>query len=140
MGEKIIGNFIIQIAGKPVENVDKALDVVLKKLKEEKKKFKVIESEIGESELDEETTLYSGFLDVKIKFEEVKELLNFVIDYTPNSIEIEEPTEIELDNGHLTDILNDLSGHILRNSAEVRNLRAHVHVLNKQLIDLKEKK
>lgn len=138
MAEKIIGNFIIQIAGKPVENVDKALEVVLKKLKEEKKRFKVISSEISESELDEETTMYSGFLDVKIKFEEVKELLDFVMDYTPNSIEIEEPTEIELDNGHLTDILNDISGHVLRNSAEVRNLRAQVHILNKKLLETKK--
>ncbi len=140
MEEKIVGNFIIQIAGKPVENVEKALDVVLKKLKDEKKKFKVIEFEIGEPELDEDTTLYSGFLDLKIKFNEVKELLNFVMDYTPNSIEIEEPTEIELDNGNLSDILNEVSGHILNNNLEVMKLRANVHVLNKQLLELKDKK
>ncbi len=139
MAKKIEGRFIIQIAGKPLINVEKALNFVLENLKKEKTKFKVIDSEIVEPELDEETTLYSGFIDVAIKFEEVKELLDFVFEYTPNSVVIEEPAEIEIEIASFNGVLNDISGHVLNLNSEIRNLRAQVHYLNKQISEAQDK-
>lgn len=136
---KITARFIIQIAGKPVENVNKALNIVLDKLNSQKDKFKVIESELVEAELDEETTLYSGFLEVSAKFKEPKEILNFILDYTPTSIEIEDPQKIDLDAGSFTDILNDMSNHIISTQTHIRHLSANIHVLNKKLKELEEK-
>jgi len=132
MSKKVVGQFIIQIAGKPVENVEKALKFVLDKIKKENKKFKLREYHIANPELEDKTTLYSGFLDLELGFNETKDILDFIADYTPTSIEIIEPEKIELNSHDLTGILNDIAHHLLRASAEVRQLRAHVHVLNKE--------
>ena len=133
MTEKITARFIIQIAGKPVENVQKALEHVLENLKKEKEKFKLLESSIEKAELDEETTLYSGFLDISASFADIKSILEFILDYTPTSIEIESPELIEMDNHVLTGVLNDMSNFILTSQNEIRKLRAHSHILAKKL-------
>lgn len=130
---KIKARFIIQIAGKPFENVMKALEIVLKQLKEKKEDFTFISGEIEKPELDEETTLYSGFIDVTLEFEGIDFILDFILNYTPSSVEVEEPEEIELTNGALTGVLNELTNIILNSNNEVRKLRAQVHLLNKKL-------
>ncbi len=137
MEEKIKGRFIIQIAGKPVENVEKALNVVLDKLKSEKENFKVLDSDIAEPELDEESSLYSGFIDIELRFSDISKLFGFIIDYTPNSIEIEDPEKITFTNSDLSNILNDVSHIVLGTQMQLRNLNAQVHMLNKKLEDKK---
>ena len=133
MTDKIVARFIIEIAGKPVENVEKALNLVLDKIKSEKKRFKLVESHIGEPELNEETTLYDGFLDIEIKFSEVKELMNFIMDYTPTSVEVVEPDTIKFDLVDINDFLNTYSASLLELHGKLRNLNAHIHFLNKKL-------
>ncbi len=133
MAGKIKARFIIQIAGKPFENVMKALEIVLKQLKEKKEDFTFISGDIEKPELDEETTLYSGFLDVTLEFDGIEFILDFILNYTPSSVEVEEPEEIEMTNGALTGVLNELTNIILNSNNEVRKLRAQVHILNKKL-------
>lgn len=128
MDEKIIGNFIIQIAGKPVEEVDKALKLVLTEIKENED-MKVLEFEIIEPELEEETTLYSGLIELKIKFEDINSILEFILDYTPNSVEIESPEKIIMKSHNLTGILNNLSHILLDNNKKIYSLNAHIHHL-----------
>lgn len=129
MAGKISARFIIQIAGKPQENVEKALGVVEDKLKNDDN-FKLVESEISDVEIDDKSTLYSGFLDVLIKFNSAKDILGFIMDYTPNSVEIEEPDVIKVDNNDFSNILNDFSTFILAAQSQIRKLNAHVHMLN----------
>jgi hypothetical protein len=131
MGEKIISEFIIEIGGKPIENVEKALKSVEDRLKAEKK-FKVIESEISEPEIEEKSKLYLGFIDIKIQFKEIKDILDFVYDYTPSSIEIQEPENLKVNSLELTGILNDMSNKFLKNNAELRQMRAYIHMLKKE--------
>ena len=130
MTQKVVARFIIEIAGKPKENVDKALNLVEKRLKENKD-FKVLDSEVVESELDEDSKLYSGFLDVQIKFKETRDILGFIMDYTPTSVEVEEPDKLSFQAADVTTILNDMSRHILRTANEIRKLRAHIHMTQK---------
>lgn len=133
MVQTINARFIIQIAGKPKENVDKALHGVLNKLKSNSDKFKILETELVESDLDEKTTLYAGFIEVLAKFADVKNILEFIADYTPTSIEIEDPSTLKFDSSIFTGVLNDVSNLILRYQSEVRNLKAHLYVLDKKL-------
>jgi hypothetical protein len=112
MAKKISARFIIQIAGKPVENVEKALNLVLDKIKKEGK-YSLFDSLIEEPEYDEKTTLYSGFMEVALKFDKTIDILDFIVDYTPNSVEIEDPEKIEFNAYELTGVLNDFTGKIL---------------------------
>ena len=138
MAQKIEARFIIQIGGKPLENVEKALKVVLKKLEDEKK-FKLIESDIGEAELDEKSTLYLGFLDVLVKFDDPRDILEFIVDYTPTSVEVESPDNIKMNNDDLTAVLNDMSNFILKAGHNIRSMRAQMHVMQEQLEKSKKK-
>ena len=139
MTKKIEARFIIQIAGKPVENVQKALEVVVEKIKDSKG-FKVLSSEIIDPELDEKTTLYSGLIEISIRFIDAKDILGFIVDFTPNSIEIEDPERIEFDNDELTGILNDMSSILLESQTKIRQLNAYVHMQNQKLAKLEEAK
>ncbi len=138
MAKKINARFIIQIAGKPVENVQKALEVIVDKIKESKD-YKVLESEIIEPELDDKTTLYSGLIELSIKFENAQDILGFIVDFTPNSVEIEEPEEITMDNNELTAILNDMSSKLLESQTKIRQLNAYVHMQNQKLAGFEKK-
>jgi hypothetical protein len=126
-------NFIIHIAGKPEPLVLDALKKTQEKLEDKNNKFKVKNCEVAEIELNEETTLFGGFLEVLIQFEKMEEVLNFVIDYNPTSIEVESPTKITTDNYELTEFLNILASSLLDGQQEIRSLRAYVHELHEKL-------
>ena len=119
MGSKITARCIIQIAGRPVETVKKALDTVVAKIKEDKK-IKVIEESIDKPILDKESNLYSGFIELLIKFEDPRTILGFIADYTPSSIEVEEPSSLKFDSADFTEILNDMSLILLKTNLKLR--------------------
>jgi len=133
MEQNIEARCIIQIAGKPKEHVDKALHKVLETLNEEKTKFKILESELVESDLDEKTRLFAGFIEMLIKFKNVNEILLFITNYTPTSIIIESPRNLKIDSQEFTGILNDVSNMILKSQMDIRKLNAHIYSLQKQL-------
>lgn len=130
---KVEARFIIQIAGKPVENVQKALESVKSNLLKEEELCKVVECEIVEPELGEDGDLYSGFLDLEAKFNSIKKVLEFIADYSPSSVEIVEPQELKLDSNDFTEILNDISAKILRFQMEARTYKGHANFLAKKL-------
>jgi hypothetical protein len=112
--------------------LSKALDFVLKKLKDEEKNFKLVDEFVGEPELDEKTTLYGGFIEATVKFEDAGKILGFIVDYTPTSIEVEDPDKVELSSHDLTVVLNDMSSTILRMMGQLRAANAHIHHLHKK--------
>lgn len=130
---------MLQIAGKPVENVEKAMDMVLEKIKTSSD-FKFLDCEKIEAELDEESTLYSGILDVGLKFENAEKLLGFIVDYTPNSVEIEDPQTIKFDCASFNSILNDMSSAFLKMQMQVRQANAGLHYLNNKVKELEAAK
>lgn len=139
MGKSITARFMLQVAGKPVENVEKALELVLKKI-EESKDWKFLEGEIVDPELDDETTLYSGLIEVLLKFESVEKLMGFIVDYTPNSVEVEDPETLTFDIASFNSILNDMSSKFLNVAMELRKANAGLHFLNNKLKKLESEK
>lgn len=137
---KIIARFIIEIAGKPVENVQKALEKFKKQFEEEKNKFKLVEIDLNNPELSEDSKLYSGFLDMEIKFTDVGSMLGFIIDYTPTSIEIVEPSDLEFDSAEFSGTLNDMSASLLRTNIELMRYKQAAGQMYQELETLKKKK
>ena len=136
---KVIARFIIEIAGKPVENVENALNKFKDQFEAEKKKFKIVEIDVNKPELNEESKLYSGFLDMEVKFSSVETLLSFIIDYTPTSIEILEPQELDLDSLEFSNILNDMSSSLLKTNIELMKYKQAAAMMHKELQTLKKK-
>ncbi len=122
---------MLQIAGKPKENVEKALEKVLENI-DQSKTFKVLESEIYEPELNEKSTLYSGLINIKIEFEKIEYLINFIYDYLPISVEIEKPNKIEFEIPDLNYLLNELSRRMLQSMNENINLKAYINHIKKK--------
>ncbi|MFW5704970.1 MAG: hypothetical protein ACOCXG_03930 [Nanoarchaeota archaeon] len=137
MAEKVTARFIIEVAGKPKEKVDEALNYVMKKLQSKENKFKIIEEELIESELDEKSSLFGGFIEVTAKFDSIQDLMVFVLDYTPTSIEVESPSKIALDNGEFSAVLGEFSKHMLNSLNTIRRLNATAVHLDKELKLLK---
>jgi hypothetical protein len=137
MSNKITARCIMQIAGRPIEPVEKALSLIVEKLKENKA-MKVIEEDISPPELDEESNLYSGIIELLIKFDDLQTMLGYISDFTPNSIEIEDPSEIKLDNVNLTEALNDMSTQLLKTNLKLRKAESMIFSLNKRLRETQE--
>lgn len=137
MGQNITVKFMLQVAGKPVENVQKALDLVLSKIKESKD-WKFLDAEIITPELDEESTMYSGLIETTLKFEGVEKLMGFIVDYTPNSVEIEDPENLNFDISEFNGVLNDMSAKFLHMAQKLRQANASLHYLHNENQKLKE--
>jgi len=133
----IYAKFIVEIAGKPVENVEKALKAVSEQLEEQKDDFKVVECHIEKPVLDEKSTLYAGFLDIELKFKEFNKIFGFILDYTPTSIEIIEPEKIEFSVSDLNTHLNEVAVSTLKTQGQLRQLNAYAISLKKQLEEKK---
>lgn len=125
----IIGRFIIQIAGKPALNVEKATKVIIEKIDSQKDDFKLIEKFSQKPTLDSQANLFMSFIEVCISFKSIDKVLGFITDYTPNSIEIEDPENLKISNNDISEFLNNLSNSILKLNAENRALKAHIHNL-----------
>ena len=126
----IKSRFIVEIAGKPQENVQKALERFQKEFEEGGHFYKLVDCELEEPEYSEDSKLYVGFLEVDAKFKDISELLGFIVDFTPTSIEIESPEEFNLDANDLSGVLNDMSSMLLKSNLEKQKLQ-------KQVFDLK---
>jgi hypothetical protein len=137
MAQNITVRFMLQVAGKPVENVNKALELVFDKIKESKD-YKFIEGEIIEPELDEKSTMYSGLIEVTLKFEKVEKLMGFIVDYTPNSVEIEDPETLKFEISEFNGVLNDMSSKFLHMAQQLRQANASLHYLHKENQKLKK--
>lgn len=136
---KIVSRFIIEIAGKPVQNVSAALEKFKIKFEEENENFKLIEIDLNEPELNEENGLYVGFLDLECKFEDISKLLGFVADYTPTSVEIVEPDTLKFDTSEFSGILNDVSNILLKTNVKLRKYEIAANQMHKELQELKKK-
>jgi hypothetical protein len=138
MVQKITARFMLQVAGKPVENVQKALELVLEKIKDSKD-WKYVEGEIVDPELDEKSTMYSGLIEVTLKFEKVEKLMGFIVDYTPNSVEIEDPETLKFDISEFNGVLNDMSSKFLNMAQQLRQANATLHYIHNENQRLKGK-
>ena len=107
--QAILSRAIIQIVGKPEGHVVKAMDLLLKKLKEDKH-FAIKATEISDPEPQD--TLFSIFVEVEFKTKTIDELSGFCFDYLPASIEIIEPRELIYTAEHLTRFFNEIQSRI----------------------------
>ena len=129
--KEIIGLFIIEIGGRPKSLIEDAVKKVDTNLKEEKE-FKVIENKIDSVEFNEEKQMFFGLIETKIKFNDINKIFNFMLDYTPTSCEIIEPSDLKIDLNSFNNFLNEMGGNFLTLQNEVRTLRAHIHNLQKE--------
>ena len=122
----ILVKTIIQVAGSPKEHVEKAMNLLEDSLK---KNHEIISSKLHKPEKKENSKLYLSFLDMDILFKGISEIVGFIIDYHPSSIEIIEPETIKEDAQELTFVLNDLLQKVHNLDLQVKALLAKNKIL-----------
>ncbi|MFT4309075.1 MAG: hypothetical protein ACMXYL_01150 [Candidatus Woesearchaeota archaeon] len=148
MEKKYHGHAIMEVMGKPQEHVAETMRLLLKKAKDTKE-LEVIEHHMEEPQkVEDDSTLYSGFLEMEIKLLNMETIFGFILDYMPSSLEISDPDEINFDlstfNGFLSDFIGRLHEYdkiVKEKIGENVQLQENIDLLIRNLIiiSLKEK-
>ncbi len=115
---KIKALFIFEILGKPAEHIKKSLEELVDKLGKQKG-IQIIKRQVHEpKKLDEESKkgktivgegLFTTFAEVELITEDMKIILNIVLNMLPAHIEIIEPDEYRFKNFELGSLLTELT-------------------------------
>ena len=127
---RILTRIIIEIVGKPKEHIEKALKVVVEKIKEEKD-IEIVEEQIFNVEKQEE--MFNVFAELGILFNNMQSLIEFCFDFMPSSIEILDPEKLSFDSNKFAGLVNDLLAklhqmnlNLVQNNAEKKTLKQNM--------------
>jgi len=130
---------IVEMAGRPAEHVKEALSKhvsVLDKLSDiEVHTIKI--SEPRELELPEGSkqteTMFTCFAEVDFETESFSRMSQVMFDFMPSSVEVIEPSKVNLEATEATELLNNLSGRLHRYDEVARMAQFKVQQLEAQL-------
>jgi len=124
---------IIEIAGRPPEHIKESLEEYVKVIDKVKdveihsiKTSKPIEVEGGND-------LFTCFAEVDFEVDNFSRLSEIMFDFMPSSVEILEPSKINLNSSDATSLLNNISGRLHRYDDVAKVAHAKINELNSQL-------
>lgn len=121
---------LIEIAGFPKEYIEKVMDNLITKIKEDKD---IVILKISVAETKQVKTMWSTFTELELEFKSFLSILNFCFDYTPSSIEILSPEHLEFKSVDFADFVNDLLARLHHYNMIVTNLNSENKVLKMNL-------
>jgi hypothetical protein len=128
--EKIKINTIVEIAGLPKEHVEKTMQSVVDKLKQDNN-AKLIKHKTAEAK--EKNKIWSTFTEFEIDFKSLKDVLAFCFNFMPSSVEITEPDEFKVKRATYQDLLNAVIIKMHQYDRGVRQLLIQNKLLEKRL-------
>ena len=127
---KILTRVIIEIIGKPKEHIEKALKIVVDKIKEQKD-IKVVEEKLFDAEKQEE--MFSTFAELGVLFMDIETLVGFCFDFMPSSVEILDPEKLNFNSNEFAGLINDLLAKlhqmtlkVVQNDIEKKSLKKNM--------------
>ena len=126
--QKITAQLIIEIAGFPKEHVEDVLDKLVVNIKEQ---YEVLESHTEEVKQIKE--LWSSFVDIKITFKDLNQMIVFCFDYMPSSVDIIEPLKFNFESVEISGLFNDLMGKIHHYDMLLKNFKAMNEMLKRKV-------
>ena len=130
---KILTRVIIEILGKPKEHIEKALRIVVEKIKEQKD-IKVVEEKLFDAEKQEE--MFSIFAELGVLFMDIETLVGFCFDFMPSSIEILDPQKLSFDSNDFAGLINDLLTKLHQMTFKVVQNDTEKKVLKKNMLNM----
>jgi len=103
---------IIEIAGRPPEHIKEALKTHILQFKEYKEVTLMSESFSDPKKIDGSHDMYTCFSEVEFEVESFSRLMDIVFDFMPASIEILNPSQLEINVSDATSFLNTLAGRL----------------------------
>jgi len=118
---------IIEILGYPKEHVQETMNRVVEIVK---KDYKLEDSKIHEpKELDK---FWSTFVELELKIKKIDDLIGFCFDFMPSSIEIVEPSRLNVKTSEIANLFNDLLARLHQYDMIVKNLSAQNKLLQEE--------
>lgn len=106
--EKIHASFILEILGRPAENVKEALDSIITRLGAEKG-VEILNKKCHEPRLIEDANdLFTTFAEIELECETLAHYLGLLFSYMPSNVEVIRPEKFSMTNIDLNEIGNRL--------------------------------
>ncbi len=124
-----------EVAGKPKEHVEKSLDEYVKNLKKDERI--IFLDEEREEAIEHEDGIFSAFSEAELLVDKLETFTWLCMNFSPSSIEILEPDNMDVTSRDLTNWLNDLLSKIHEVAQELRGTKGsqkHMVVAMNQLI------
>lgn len=132
---KIHCSIIIEIAGRPVDYIRKALNLVLNGLAKEKG-VEIISKKIHKPKKIQ--SIFSIFSEIEMITDDFKRLVDVAFDYMPSSIEIIAPQNFRLELSDANNLVNDLTMKLHKADAVAKRLGMENEIFRKQIEELKK--
>ena len=97
---------ILEVLGRPENAVKLTLENIVKRV-DDRKNISVLSKHFSKLK-SEERGFFSAFVELDLEFEEFGEVIGFMLDFGPISLEILSPEELVLDAGSVEASLNEL--------------------------------
>lgn len=134
--EKIQANMILEILGRPKENVVTALGTIIDNLSKEKGTL-IKEKTLHEpAPVKDSKDLFTTFAELAIEFDSLSDYYHIMFAYMPSNIEIVYPEKITVKNDELTSIGNKLIQRLHDYDAVVKNTLMEKEILVKKLYEI----
>ncbi|MFT4310714.1 MAG: hypothetical protein ACMXYC_03710 [Candidatus Woesearchaeota archaeon] len=125
---------VLQVIGKPKDHVEKSLKQFIKEI--ESNELYLVEHKTVHKGAKHEGNLFSAFSELDMWFENIPAVLNFCLDYTPSSVELDEPEYFKFHVNEVNDVVNDFIAklHTVNQQLQDANQLNKILVHNNQII------
>ena len=129
---KICASLILEILGRPKENVSEALQTVVNRLSLEKG-VKILSKNLHEPRPVENSDLFTSFAEVDVELDSIMAYLVVVFGHMPSNIQITDPEKIIFNNLELNEIGNALVQRLHQYDSIAKNVIAEKNMLAQKL-------
>jgi hypothetical protein len=131
--EKMKVHIMIEVLGRPPENVKEALQNISTRIGAEKG-IKVLAKEIHEPiAVPDAKDLYTSFVEMDLEIDNLQSYLNILFTYMPSNIEFISPEVIELKNTFMNEISHAISQRLHHYDSIAKQMLTEKEILLKQL-------
>lgn len=133
--EKLNVSIILEVLGRPAENVKDALVKLVEKLSTEKG-VKITSKKINEPKALNEGDLYTSFAELELEIDSLYNYFGILFSYMPSHIEMISPSKIDLTNFELNTLANQLAQRLHGYDAIAKSLVVERDRMAKKLMEL----
>lgn len=131
--EKLEVNIIIEILGRPPENVKEAMQNIATKIGAEKG-IKVKSRQLHDPvPVEDVKNLYTAFMELTLEIDSMRSYLNMIFTYMPSHVELVKPESLIITNSDLNEIANSVTLRLHHYDAIAKQMLAEKDILIKQL-------
>lgn len=116
----VLSRIIMELQGGPKEHIEKTMEMVIEKIKSEITTLKVDSNSV--EELEDHEGVFSTFTELELLFDDMEAFISFCFDYTPSSVEVLEPEEMNFNSNILSNFMNDVVTRLHQNTNLVKQM------------------